>query len=539
MVDGEALHPYVEFLFEADPILASTKGDERGNCRLGDITPEAFAEQDRRRRGMLAAAEAQAPAATGTVDWLEQQVLLTELRTTVRRAELERVWQRAPYWYTERLGEALSVLMAGGTEADAMALAARLGAVPEYCAQAQRNISPDAPRLWVEMGVSGARGLERFLAHAVPLFARDVPEALAADINRAAGAAGAAVGAFAGHLEGLVEQAEGAWACGTEQVDFLLRTYHHLDLDAAGLAEHGRELVERERRQLERLAATRDRDTGWQEQIDRIKDWHPQPPDFLATYGAAMQRALEHTRERDLIGIPDGAVCEMEWVPEYRRDGLPLGVMSPSPPYGSGLRSGFLITPGDPAADDERRLQHMRDNCYVFATSIAGHETFPGHHVQYVHHKLGTPRGSIRRYFSTPQFVEGWGLYVEDLLEETGFMTDDRVRLFKQRNALWRALRIVVDTGLHAGAMSIAEATDLMRREAGMDPHMAAGEVRRYARHDNPTYPSSYALGKDLIHQVRARHEQRRGNAFTLRGFHDWLLSFGTPPVALLGVFEL
>jgi uncharacterized protein (DUF885 family) len=221
-------------------------------------------------------------------------------------------------------------------------------------------------------------------------------------------------------------------------------------------------------------------------------------------------------------------------VPEYQREGLPLGVMSPSPPYAPGLRSGFLITPTAPDADPERRRQHMRDNCYVFATSIAGHETYPGHHLQYVHHKLGTARNSIGRYFTTPQFVEGWGLYVEDLLEETGFMTDDRVRLFKRRNGLWRALRVVVDVGLHTGELSVEAATELMRREAGMDEHMAAGEVRRYTRHDNPTYPSSYILGRDLLQRVRARRESADGAGFTHRAFHDWLLSFGSPPVGLL-----
>ena len=198
--------------------------------------------------------------------------------------------------------------------------------------------------------------------------------------------------------------------------------------------------------------------------------------------------------------LPDGELCRMDWVPEYQREGLPLGVMSPSPPYAPGLESGFLITPADDQAAEEQRRQHMRDNCYVFATSIAGHETYPGHHVQYVHHKLGTRRGSILRYFATPQLVEGWGLYVEDLLEETGFMADDRVRLFKRRNGLWRALRVVVDVGLHTGSLTLDAATELMQQEAGMDRHMAAGEVRRYARHDNPTYPSSYIVGRDLIH---------------------------------------
>lgn len=212
--------------------------------------------------------------------------------------------------------------------------------------------------------------------------------------------------------------------------------------------------------------------------------------------------------------------------------------MSPSPPNAPGLCSTFLITPADPAADSQRRRQHMRDNCYAFVGSIAGHETYPGHHVQYMHHKRGTPRSSILRYFSTPQFVEGWGLDVEDVLAETGFMADGALGLLKARNALWRALRVVVDVGLHTGRMTIAEATELMRREAGMDGHMAAGEVRRYTRHDNPTYPSSYMLGRELIHRIRSFWKSRHPGSSTLREFHDWLLSFGSPPLPLLSDTE-
>jgi uncharacterized protein (DUF885 family) len=537
-VTGPPLHPYVEWLFGTDPILASTEGDPRGDAQLGDITPESIAEQQRQRAAQLADAEARPDPPRGTVDWLEHQVLLTELRTATRRHELERVAERAPYWYTERLGEALSVLMTDpaddADDARAEALAARLRAMPAYLAQAQRNLTTDTPRLWAEMGAAGARGLERFVAHSVAEYVRALPAALATDVSRASIDAALALAGFASFAEELVERAGGEWACGAAQFDYLLHTYHHLELDSAELAEHGRERVDRERTVLEALAASRDPDADWRQQIDEIKDQHPEPDRFLDTYGDAMERARQHTLRAELVTVPDGAVCEMEWVPEYRREGLPLGVMSPSPPFGQGLRSGFLITPGDPHADADRRRQHMRDNCYVFATSIAGHETYPGHHVQYAHHKLGTPRDSIRRYFRTPQFVEGWGLYVEDVLEETGFLADDRLRLVKQRNALWRALRIVVDVGLHTGTMNVAEATELMQREAGMDPHMAAGEVRRYTRHDNPTYPSSYMLGRELIHRIRAARRDRQQAAAPLRDFHDWLLSFGSPPLVLL-----
>jgi hypothetical protein len=532
----ERLHPWVELLFSADPVLASSQGDQRAGAALGQVDPDALDDLDRARRTMLSELEAATAPRTGDVGWLEHEVLLTELRTSVRRHEAERVWQRAPYWYVERLGEALSVLMQEPGNGEA--LLARLRALPAYCAQAERNLTVQTPRLWAEMGAAATSGLRRFVADAVVGYARTLPAALESDIDEAVRQALPALDRFEAFTGELAGRAEGSWACGAEHVDFLLRTYHHLDLDAGTLAEHGRDLVDRERAALESFAASRQPGTSWRDQIDGIKDEHPQPERLLEVYGEQMRLAREHTRQHDLVWLPDGEDCRMDWVPEYQREGLPLGVMSPSPPYAPALRSGFLITPVDPAADAARRRGHLRDSCFAFVRSIAGHETYPGHHVQYVHHKLGTRRGSILRHFSTPQLVEGWGLYVEDLLEETGFLGGDDVRLFKARNSLWRALRVVVDVGLHTGALSLDDAVDLMQREAGMERHMAAGEVQRYTRHDNPTYPSSYVLGRDLIHSLRRAQQESDGPRFRLRGFHDWLLSHGSPPLVLLGQLQ-
>jgi uncharacterized protein (DUF885 family) len=230
----------------------------------------------------------------------------------------------------------------------------------------------------------------------------------------------------------------------------------------------------------------------------------------------------------------------MRWLPAYLRASLPIAVMATTPPFEPGLDSEWLITPLDPNAPADRQRQHMRDNCYAFCRSIAGHEIYPGHHLQKVHHKLVTADSPIRRYVSSPLFVEGWGLYTEDLLTETGLLTEPDVRLFKLRNALWRSARVVVDTGLHTRGMTFDDAADVLEREVCLDRHMAEGEVRRYIRHDNPTYPSSYLLGRTAIHELRDRALPSPHGASDLKTFHDRLLGYGSIPVALIAEqFEL
>lgn len=536
---GSTLHPYVADAFAADPILASDLGETSRLGELGSVEPDALADWAGRRRRWLAETERSAAPPAGGTEWLERELLLTELRGAVAVEEHQRPWQRAAYWYPERIGDALSVLIrqADGPDAPAVPLAehlvSRLRGIPGYLADATANLGDDVPELWATMGVEAADGLGRFLADVVDGFAGTVPAALGADLRSAAAAAGPAVDDYAGAVRELAGRATGSWVAGREHVDLLLRDVQHLDIDAEGLADLGRAGVEQADADLVAFAAGLDPDTPWQQQISAVKDDHPEPEAFLQTYRAAMLASADHVRRADLVGVPAGEACEMRWVPDYQRSTLPLGAMNPVPPFADGLDSEFLITPADPTADAGRRREHQRDNCFAFATSIAGHETYPGHHLQAVHHKLGTPRSSMRRYFRSPQFVEGWGLYVEDLLAETGFM-NDQVLLFKHRNALWRALRVVIDTGLHTGTLSFPAAVGLLQERAGMDRHMAVGEVRRYTRHDNPTYPSSYFLGRRLWHDLRRTWQSGQPPTAGLRDFHDQVLGFGSPPVPLL-----
>jgi hypothetical protein len=372
------------------------------------------------------------------------------------------------------------------------------------------------------------------LSEAVLGFAGELPPTLAADLRQSVSKTHSALDGFSQHLRELHAHAEGYYACGSDHFDFLLKDFHLVDMDHKSLYEFGLERVEDDRQRLEAYAEEQDPSRSWVEQIDLVKEDHPQPEEFKDSYAREMDLAREHCVERDLITLPEGEICQMEWLPTYLRASLPIAVMNTTPPFEAGLESKWLITPLDPEASPERQKQHMRDNCYAFARSIALHEIYPGHHLQKVHHKLGTRDLPMRRFFSSPVFVEGWGLYTEDLFEETGFIHEPPVMLFKLRNALWRSVRVVIDSGLHTRGMGFEEAVDLLTREVFLDSHMAEGEVRRYTTHNNPTYPSSYLVGKTLIQELREQWRQLQGSSYSLKAFHDRLLSYGSPPVRLI-----
>lgn len=532
----DILDGYVRETFAANPIAATKLGAHDHDGELGDVSADGFQAAERRHRDFVRDLEKFDPDQLTGLERLDWQTGMIEGRSAVRKDE-QQIWRRAPYVYSESLGDALSVLMTrdhAPVGERAAALTARLDGIPAYLESARANLTDQTPELWAQTGLTSTVGLERFLTNSVPEFGAQVGGTLGAEIADRSRTAAAAVAEYHSFVEDLAARATATWASGSDHFDFMLQSYHLLDLDHRTLGELGRDTVATDSKALVEFAASLDPELSWQEQVSRIKDNHPQPAEFKDSYFHELQRARQHTQDAELATLPDGEVCTMEWVPEFMRASLPIAVMSTTPPFERGLASEWLITPSDPAAPAAQRLEQMRDNCYVFAESIAGHEIYPGHHLQKVHHKLATKDSAIRRYFSCPQFVEGWGLYVEDLFEETGFFDNPAVVLFKLRNSLWRALRVVIDVGLHTGSLTFERAVDLLRTEAAMDRHMAEGEVRRYTRHDNPTYPSSYLLGRLAIHDLRKAYRQRRGDDFTLLDFHDTLLGFGSLPLKLI-----
>ena len=117
----------------------------------------------------------------------------------------------------------------------------------------------------------------------------------------------------------------------------------------------------------------------------------------------------------------------------------------------------------------------------------------------------------VRLTFRTPYFSEGWGLYAEHMMREQGFFTDPRHELYQVEAMLFRAARIVVDTSLHAGDMTLEEARRFMVERANLTEPTAQAEVARYAAW--PTQASAYLVGCLEILAIRARHSTAWGTA--------------------------
>jgi len=164
--------------------------------------------------------------------------------------------------------------------------------------------------------------------------------------------------------------------------------------------------------------------------------------------------------------------------------------------------------------------------------SLFLHEAIPGHHYQLSLQQENTSQPQFRRFASYSAFSEGWALYCESLGPELGLYTDPYQKIGALGDDMHRAIRLVVDVGLHAKGMSREEAIAYMMANEPISEQGATAEIERYMSW--PGQALSYKTGALKLRELRARYEKQLGKKFDLRAFHDEILAGGSMPLAVL-----
>jgi prolyl oligopeptidase len=164
--------------------------------------------------------------------------------------------------------------------------------------------------------------------------------------------------------------------------------------------------------------------------------------------------------------------------------------------------------------------------------SLCLHESVPGHHLQIALAQEIENLPAFRRFTGPTAFVEGWGLYAESLGEELGHYRDPYAKMGQYMFDMWRSIRLVVDTGIHALGWSRDDAIRFFRENTGKSEVDIAVEVDRYIVW--PGQALAYKIGQLKFRELRALAERELGDRFDPRTFHDRALEAGAVPLGML-----
>lgn len=518
----ELVRSYLDLRWQLDPVAATMAGVGEHGARLGNYS-----------RADVKAALAALKAMTGAFEYcspedlsdrVDQTAVLNDLRVHIERLEKEKPHECNPEFHLTHLLSGLFALILRNDQPVArrgVALAGRLAATPRFLGNARAALGRPAG-VFTETALAVARGGRTLLGEAIPEFASCLPAGPGQEVMEALPKAKEALDDFTAFLAGeLGERSDGDFAIGREAFDFRLHYEHALRETAPELLRYGQALVAEVEGDLDRRAEALAPGTPWRALAERLRADHPPKAGLVKSYAEAMERARRFVLERGLVGMPEGPL-EVIATPSFMQPLIPFAAYDPPGAFAE-ARTGFFYV----SVPEEGML---RDHCVHEIACTALHEGFPGHHLQ---HLVAQAQASpVRRVLWTPLTVEGWALYCEELMAEQGFLAKPEEAFFQCLHLLWRAVRIVLDVRLHTQGMSVEQAVRYMVDTLGIGRASAEAEVRRYC--SAPGYQLCYAVGRRELVRLRDDYRSREGASFSLRRFHDEVLSYGGLPVALI-----
>ena len=513
---------YLDFTFDFSPMAATSYGVHELDGLLDDLTEVNLDRWVRKLAGIDRRLRALGPR--DPEEAADRDALAATVAEDLFIEEVERPWRRNPFRAASAIPEAILGLISldfAPLEERLSNVALRLEATPRFLAQAKGLLDEPCPAMWRRMAIASASSGAGFLTSALGALAAGT--SMAGRTEAAATRAAAALREFASWLEN--DHAKqfpvpAPFAIGEQAQARKLREAHCFETTPAEFVAIGEAQIGEVSAKLSEQAASLGAD-DWAAKLDELRRSHPSRADLLPTYRKEVERLEAFVFEHDLATNPDSPTV-INATPEFLRTVLGFAAYYHSGPLDRSQQGYFWVTPPDDP-------DGLRDHSYATIPSVAAHEGYPGHHLQIMSvHQLDS---LVRRVTRSPVMVEGWGLYTEQLMHDVGYYSEES-KLGQLAARLFRALRIVLDMRLQSGDLTYEQAVAKAREVAHLSESTARSEVARYTM--EPTQPFAYLVGCLELERLRADSQERLGDAFRLRRFHDRVLSYGHMPPTLV-----
>ncbi|WP_353089335.1 DUF885 domain-containing protein [Stenotrophomonas sepilia] len=533
---------------QLSPVSATQIGDHRYDSELDDLSAAGQQKTVAAYKALLGELDKIEVAKLGRENQVDAAILRNQLQSEIWNAEVLQSGKWDPQLYNGVAGSAIYGLMArefAPLPERLKAATARMEKLPAIFAQARENLDPArVPKIHAETVAKQNKGILSIVDTFITPHIGELPQADQQRLQAAIDGLKKAVDEQQTWLDKtLVPNAKGDFRIGAEKYDQKLKFALSSSLSRQEIGERARAELKRVREDMYGIAQTvlKDKpgapempaqptDEQQQKAIEAALELayadKPARDKVVDDAKAALEQSTAFVREHDLMTLPDAPV-DIILMPEFQR-GVAVAYCDSPGPLDKNLKTFYAVSPIPDDWNEKQVDSFLREYNSRMIHLLSIHEGTPGHYLE-GWHSAKFP-STLRAVLRSGLFAEGWAVYTERMMQEQGYLNNDPLFHLVQLKFYLRTIsNAILDQGVHVDNWDREKAMHLMTHDAFQQESEAAGKWVR-AQLTSAQLPT-YFVGAQEHFDTRKAVQEKLGDKFNLKAYHDQVLSYGAPPV--------
>lgn len=533
---------------QLSPVSATQIGDHRYDSELDDLSAAGQQKTVAAYKALLGELDKIDVAKLGRENQVDAAILRNQLQSEIWNAEVLQSGKWDPQLYNGIAGRAIYGLMArefAPLPERLKSATARMEKLPAIFAQARENLDPArVPKIHAETVAKQNKGILSIVDTFITPHIGELPQADQQRLQAAIDGLKKAVDEQQTWLDKtLVPNAKGDFRIGAEKYDQKLKFALSSSLSRQEIGDRARAELKRVREDMYGIAQTvlKDKpgapempaqptDEQQQKAIEAALELayadKPARDKVVDDAKAALEQSTAFVREHDLMTLPDAPV-DIILMPEFQR-GVAVAYCDSPGPLDKNLKTFYAVSPIPDDWNDKQVDSFLREYNSRMIHLLSIHEGTPGHYLE-GWHSAKFP-STLRAVLRSGLFAEGWAVYTERMMQEQGYLNNDPLFHLVQLKFYLRTIsNAILDQGVHVDNWDREKAMHLMTHDAFQQESEAAGKWVR-AQLTSAQLPT-YFVGAQEHFDTRKAMQDKLGDKFNLKAYHDQMLSYGAPPV--------
>ncbi|MDF2481565.1 MAG: hypothetical protein K0R79_1922 [Stenotrophomonas indicatrix] len=533
---------------QLSPVSATQIGDHRYDSEIDDLSAAGQQKTVDAYKGLLGELDKIEVAKLGRENQVDAAILRNQLQSEIWNAEVMQSGKWDPQLYNGVAGSAIYGLMArefAPLPERLKAATARMEKLPAIFAHARENLDPArVPKIHAETVAKQNKGILSIVDTFITPHIGELPQADQQRLQAAIDGLKKAVDEQQTWLDKtLVPNAKGDFRIGAEKYDQKLKFALNSSLSRQEIGERARAELKRVREDMYGIAQTvlKDKpgapempaqptDEQQQKAIEAALELayadKPARDKVVDDAKAALEQSTAFVREHDLMTLPDAPV-DIILMPEFQR-GVAVAYCDSPGPLDKNLKTFYAVSPIPDDWNDKQVDSFLREYNSRMIHLLSIHEGTPGHYLE-GWHSAKFP-STLRAVLRSGLFAEGWAVYTERMMQEQGYLNNDPLFHLVQLKFYLRTIsNAILDQGVHVDNWDREKAMHLMTHDAFQQESEASGKWVR-AQLTSAQLPT-YFVGAQEHFDTRKAMQDKLGDKFNLKAYHDQMLSYGAPPV--------